>query len=79
MKWTAPEALNYRKYSSTSDVWSYGILLYEIWALGYKPYHELTNSEVNAVSSISKFDCFPDLYYYVYSGTFPCTCRLCGG
>ena len=47
MKWTAPEALNYRKYSSTSDVWSYGILLYEIWALGYKPYHELTNNEVS--------------------------------
>ena len=28
VKWTAPEALDYRKYSTASDVWSYGCLLY---------------------------------------------------
>ena len=47
VKWTAPEAVTYRKYSTASDVWSYGILLYEIWALGHKPYHQMTNTEVN--------------------------------
>ena len=46
VKWTAPEALHYRKYSTASDVWSYGCLLYEIWSLGYKPFHDLTNTEV---------------------------------
>ena len=46
VKWTAPEALHYRKYSTASDVWSYGCLLYEIWSLGYKPFHDLTNAEV---------------------------------
>ena len=46
VKWTAPEALGYKKYSTASDVWSFGIVLYEIWALGIKPYHSLTNAEV---------------------------------
>ena len=46
VKWTAPEALNYRKYSTASDVWSYGCLLYEIWALGEKPYGYISNVEV---------------------------------
>ena len=46
MKWTAPEAIHYKKYSVASDVWSYGCLLYEIWSLGYKPFEETTNAKV---------------------------------
>ena len=52
VKWTAPEALTYRKYSTASDVWSYGVLLYEIWAMGIKPFRDSTNSEVCLVNLI---------------------------
>ena len=38
LKWTAPEALIFRKYTTASDVWSYGCVLYEIWSLGHKPF-----------------------------------------
>ena len=46
LKWTAPEALYYKKYSTASDVWSFGIVMYEIWAVGTKPYKGMTNAEV---------------------------------
>ncbi|XP_068733745.1 fibroblast growth factor receptor-like [Montipora capricornis] len=38
VKWTAYEALFYRVYTTQSDVWSYGVLFYEILAIGGSPY-----------------------------------------
>uniref|UniRef100_V9KQD8 Tyrosine-protein kinase n=1 Tax=Callorhinchus milii TaxID=7868 RepID=V9KQD8_CALMI len=45
-KWTAPEALEYGRYSVKSDVWSFGILLYEIVTYGKIPYVGLDNQEL---------------------------------
>ncbi|KAM4691491.1 tyrosine-protein kinase Srms [Rhinophrynus dorsalis] len=46
IKWTAPEALSYRKFSSKSDVWSFGILIYEVYTFGQQPYKGMNNKEV---------------------------------
>ena len=51
VKWTAPEALTYKKYSTASDVWSYGCLLYEIWSVGHKPFEGYTTTKKWACSS----------------------------
>ncbi|XP_023587764.1 tyrosine-protein kinase Fer isoform X4 [Trichechus manatus latirostris] len=45
IKWTAPEALNYGRYSSESDAWSFGILLWETFSLGVCPYPGMTNQQ----------------------------------
>jgi serine/threonine protein kinase len=38
VKWTAPEAVYQRKFSIKSDVWSFGVLLYELITYGRVPY-----------------------------------------
>ena len=46
IKWTAPEAVLYKRFTIKSDIWSFGIVLYEIITYGYFPYPGMTNAEV---------------------------------
>lgn len=46
IKWTAPEAVYYGKFSPKSDVWSFGVLLFEIVTRGRKPYESMDNKAV---------------------------------
>ncbi|KAM3824146.1 ephrin type-A receptor 2 [Vipera latastei] len=46
IRWTAPEAISHRKFTSASDVWSYGIVMWEVMSYGDRPYWELSNHEV---------------------------------
>ena len=42
-----PQALLHRKYSASSDVWSYGIVMFEIWSHGCRPFEDKTAVEVS--------------------------------
>ncbi|XP_061521736.1 tyrosine-protein kinase Fes/Fps [Phycodurus eques] len=46
IKWTAPEALNYGRYTTESDVWSFGVLLWEVFSMGMIPYTSMSNQQV---------------------------------
>jgi serine/threonine protein kinase len=46
VKWMAPESILERMYTSASDVWSFGILCWEVFSLGEVPYPRRTAEEV---------------------------------
>lgn len=72
VKWSAPESLCYNAFSSASDVWSFGILLWEVVTLGGSPYPDIESKDV-----LSKLEegyrmpqprgCNPGLYELMYS------------
>ncbi|KAM9427135.1 tyrosine-protein kinase Lyn-like [Salvelinus alpinus] len=52
IKWTAPEAINYGSFTIKSDMWSFGVLLYEVITYGKIPYPGMSNGEV--MTSVQK-------------------------
>ncbi|KAB1284192.1 Ephrin type-B receptor 1, partial [Camelus dromedarius] len=51
VRWTAPEAIAYRKFTSASDVWSYGIVMWEVMSFGERPYWDMSNQDVSVSSA----------------------------
>ncbi|XP_060788490.1 tyrosine-protein kinase ZAP-70 [Neoarius graeffei] len=46
LKWYAPECINYHKFSSKGDVWSFGVTMWEAFSYGGKPYKKMKGPEV---------------------------------
>uniref|UniRef100_A0AAY4DCE2 Tyrosine-protein kinase n=1 Tax=Denticeps clupeoides TaxID=299321 RepID=A0AAY4DCE2_9TELE len=60
LKWYAPECINFHKFSSKSDVWSFGITMWEAFSYGGKPYKKMKGPEVSSfIESGARMDCPP--------------------
>lgn len=47
IRWMPPESILYRKFTTESDVWSFGVVLWEIFTYGKQPWYQLSNTEVS--------------------------------
>lgn len=65
IRWTAPEAIAYRKFTSASDVWSFGIVMWEVMAFGERPYWDMSNHEVNLFGEFLVF-CSPHWPFWIH-------------
>ncbi|XP_078352935.1 tyrosine-protein kinase transmembrane receptor Ror-like isoform X2 [Oculina patagonica] len=60
VRWMAPEALNTLQFSHMTDVWSYGVLLWEMYSFGCQPYNGSTNQEaIEQIRNLQLLSC-PD-------------------
>ena len=46
LRWLAPETIQHNRISVYSDIWSYGVLLWEVFSSGQRPYGDLSNAQV---------------------------------
>ncbi|XP_063919597.1 focal adhesion kinase 1 isoform X6 [Zophobas morio] len=46
IKWMSPESINFRRFTTASDVWMFGVCMWEILMLGVKPFQGVKNNEV---------------------------------
>lgn len=73
VRWMPPESIIYRTYSLESDVWSYGIVLWEIFEYGKQPWYGLSNHEViEYIHNGVLLDCPPQCPKEVYKIMLGC-------
>ena len=51
IKWTSPEAIKHKIFTHASDVWSFGVVCWEVMTYGDRPFWDMPNDEV--IKSIS--------------------------
>ncbi|XP_055631755.1 activated Cdc42 kinase-like isoform X2 [Toxorhynchites rutilus septentrionalis] len=67
--WCAPECINFLRFTNASDVWAYGVCLWEIFSYGFQPWAALTGHQIlEAIDEpnyqrLEKPECCPKEYY----------------
>ena len=46
IRWMSPESIQFGRFSPQSDIWAFGIVLWEIFEFGKRPYFSYSNQEV---------------------------------
>ncbi|XP_063733621.1 protein-tyrosine kinase 2-beta-like isoform X2 [Eleginops maclovinus] len=46
IKWMAPESINFRRFTTASDVWMFGVCVWEIFSMAQQPFFWLENGQV---------------------------------
>uniref|UniRef100_A0A8C9S371 receptor protein-tyrosine kinase n=1 Tax=Scleropages formosus TaxID=113540 RepID=A0A8C9S371_SCLFO len=73
IRWTAPEAIAFRKFTSASDVWSYGIVMWEVMSFGERPYWDMSNQDViNAIEQDYRLPPPPDCPTFLHQLMLDC-------
>ncbi|KFP27361.1 Tyrosine-protein kinase ZAP-70, partial [Colius striatus] len=68
LKWYAPECILYHKFSSKSDVWSYGVTMWEAFSYGQKPYKKMKGPEViSFIEQGKRMECPTDCPAEIYA------------
>ncbi|VDM50629.1 unnamed protein product [Toxocara canis] len=73
VRWMSKEAIQHGRYSEASDVWAFGVTLWEIYSYGKQPYEGYANAEViELVSMRSLLECPPNCPTNIYSVMVEC-------
>lgn len=48
LRWAAPEVIAHGKHTTSSDVWSFGIVMWEVMSYGERPYWDMSDQEVSS-------------------------------
>uniref|UniRef100_A0A3Q3AHC7 Receptor tyrosine kinase-like orphan receptor 2 n=1 Tax=Kryptolebias marmoratus TaxID=37003 RepID=A0A3Q3AHC7_KRYMA len=77
IRWMSPEAIMYGKFSTDSDIWSYGVLLWETFSYGLQPYCGYSNQDViEMVRSQQLLSCPDDCPTWIFTLMLECWSEL---
>uniref|UniRef100_T1KPM7 Receptor protein-tyrosine kinase n=2 Tax=Tetranychus urticae TaxID=32264 RepID=T1KPM7_TETUR len=80
IRWLPPESIFYEKFTSASDVWSFGVVLWEIFSYGCQPYTGFSNEQViDLIRDGHHLSCPEDCPPHFYSIMSECWKREPGG
>lgn len=67
--WSSPESINFLRFTTASDVWSFGVCIWEIFSYGFQPWAGMTGQQILEAIDEPQFqrleqpECCPKEYY----------------